>query len=304
MIKKINIALAVVFAVLFGLKLLLDFVESAKKDERRTVAAQTFQSEVSTLAPHVYFVRWEPFFAPNLVTKHDGFCLDIIREIFPNAIFDDSKDTTRIAAVRDILKSDPRAVIADFGDMKELEEFPAAEEQMFMVMLCVYTPRTSAWTYTGPESLDQLRLGWTEDFNDSPVLRAFAEKWKDTPGKAVVSEILCDAGDYFWKMIEKGELDGFVSSYGYILNSGEQDDAKAFVRYRSSKPIDRVKIRFRASNVDLEWSKAVCKAFDDGVHRLYHSGFIQRLLDYYRKDMGAKGLKDLVVPIDCYGEDK
>lgn len=304
MIKKINIALAVVFAVLFGLKLLLDFAESAKKGRRSSVAALALPSEVSTLAPRVYFMRWEPFFAPNAVTKHDGFCLDIIREIFPNVIYDSSRDTVRIETVKAILKSDPHAVIADFGDMKELEEFPTAEEQMISMVLCVYTLRTSTWAYTGPESLDQLRLGWTGDFNDSPVLRAFAEKWKDTPGKAVICDAQCDSNDHFGKMIEKGELDGFIGTYGYILNSSEQDDAKAFVRYRSSKPIDRVKLKFRASNIDLEWSKKVCKAFDDGVHRLYHSGFIRRLFEYYRNDLRTRSMKDFVVPIDNYSEER
>lgn len=304
MIKKINIALAVVFAVLFGFKLLLDFAESAKASRHRRVAAPTVSSEASTLAPHVYFRRWEPLFAPNLITKHNGFCLDLIKEIFPEAILDGTKDTMHVEAVRELLLSDPKAVIADYGDMKELEEFPVAQEQVVCVALCVYTPRTSDWSYKGADSLDQLRLGWTVDFNDSPVLRAFAEKWKDTPGKVVISDTMTDEGTYFWELIEKGELDGFVDSCGYIMNSSEQNDAKTFVRYRSSKPIDMVKIRFRASNLDPEWAKNVCQAFDDGVHRLYHSGFIHRLAEYYRKDMISKGNGDFYIPLDEYGEDR
>lgn len=305
MIKKINIALAVVFAVLFGLKLLLDFAESAKKGRRRAVAAApTVSHEVSALAPRIYFMRWEPNFAPNLITKHNGFCYDLIQEIFPNAIFDDSKDTTSVKAVKEILESDPNAVIADYGDMEELKGFPTATEQVTWTQICVYTPRTSSWQYSGPESLDQLRLGWTQDLNDSPVLRAFAEKWKDTPGKVVVRELLGDAGAYFWEMIQKGEIDGFVGTDGYTLNSSEQNDAKALVRYRSSPRIDQVPLRFRCSNIDLELSKRICQAFDDGIHRLYHSGFIKRLAEYYRKDMVARGMKDFSIPLDSYSEDQ
>ena len=304
MIKKINIALAVVFVVLFGLKLLIDFAESAKAGKRRVAAAPVLSSETSSLAPRIYFMRWEPNFAPNVITKHNGFCLDLIREIFPNAIFDDSKNTTSVEEVRKILQTDPNAVIPDYGDMDELKEFPTAKEQTVWIDLCVYTLRKNTWAYTGPESLDQLRLGWTADLNDSAVLRAFAKKWKDTPGKVFICSEMCDSGSYFLEKIQKGELDGFVGSEGFIQSSSDRNDGKAFVRYRSSKTIDSVPLRFRCSNLDPELSKKLCQAYDDGVHRLYHSGFIHRLAEYYKKDMIAKGKGEFRLPIETYSEDK
>lgn len=304
MIKKINIALALVFVVLFAFKFLLDAATAAKARKRRAAVTAAVASSASDLAPHIYFSAWPPHFSPNAVTRHNGFCLDIIREVFPNAVFDDSKDTTKLETVLELLRTDPDAVIAEYGDLPELEGFPTASEQMAWMALCVYLPRTNPWQYAGPESLDQLRLGWTADYNDSPVLRAFAEKWKDTPGKAVVYNPPRHVGDFYWERITGGEIDGFVSTVGEAEISRLDNDSKSFVRYRRSKPIDVVTLRFRASSVDLERSQRICDAFDEGVHRLYRDGTIQRLAEYYQRELSDMGLEAVKIPVECYDEDR
>ena len=86
MIKKINIALAIAFVVMFALKGLKNFKEaSAKRAAPQNRAAE--RQEASQLAPHICYGYWAGYTLENPISNRNGVLLDIVRAIFPKATF-------------------------------------------------------------------------------------------------------------------------------------------------------------------------------------------------------------------------
>jgi len=277
MIKKINIALAVVFAVLFGFKCLLDMATAAKSRTRPAPsAAQQGAPAASELAPHIYYVYRQGFYAPNRITNRNGTVMDVMKAVFPRAEFRPLRTGLSVAEIEKILADDPQGAIVEVGWRDASGRFPHSKTPVSMSALSLFLRRDCAWTYAGPESLDKLRIGWTGEMNYSPVLRKFAEKWKNTPGKAVVSSSFNYPYLVFEQDLTAAKLDAFVyySASGYYM----QDTV---IRYRRSMPFDILPLHLCVSDKDPEYAQRLLAEYEAGMERIGANGELMRIAGYY-----------------------
>ena len=267
MIKKLNLALIVAVLVILAIKYIseLDFRSRGSGD---AVAVGTVRN--AGFAPRVHYCSWHPYAAENPLTNRNGYLLDIVRAIFPRAVFVNDIDDVKDVVAR--FESEPDAITVCFGDHPLLEKFPAAPTPIGFVNIALYTSRTNPWVYTGPESLKGLRIGCDIDYLDSAVIR-------DHEPKTVFDSSVYH--DRRFDMIGK-EIDAFVTA-----NDGERslmnDTSLAeHMNFRVSKTIDRCALRFRVNSSDPEKAKLLLDAYEAGMKEITASGELSRLREYYR----------------------
>jgi len=273
MIKKINIALVVVFILMMLLKML----SSGRKEAESTLLetpVEIASEDVSQLAPRVYFSWWPPFCKIDPISKHNGFILDQMRAIFPNAEFVEVPDTCSLEDVLQQFRQDPRGVVCTMGDSIALNEFSKAPTSFAWFVLRVLTPRSSPWKYTGPDSLKRLRLCGESALMDSHLVQQLI---KDRGIKFVFmkfSEVM--------PAFERGEIDG-------VLEAGSSDWADSaydmssfeYEKIRYSPPLEKVQLVFRASNCDTNFAAEVIRDYEAGFKRIKESGIRRRICEYY-----------------------
>jgi len=282
MIKKINIALLVCCGLLFGMKIMIGCAAKIRSGAQPD-GSEEVQSpeEKSQLAPTIYYTRRAPVFAPNRVTNRNGVLMDVLREIFPQARFVGDVDVSSAHLARDVLEKVPSGVTAEYGDVPDLADFPSSKMPLGIGMVCLYLPRTSTWTYNGPNSLDALRIGFDSDFLACSALADFKRKWRDVPGKVVVLDISHLETEKLGKMVDEGKLDAYADVQISAYVSMKSDDAKTFVKYRRSAVIGQVPLFFRASRLDPEFSKRLIADFENGMRRIIRNGVLLRIFSYY-----------------------
>ncbi len=267
MIKKLNLALVLVFGLMVLVKLLRQDgpANSAPEELFRNPTATELRSE---LAPRVYYVWSPPFCKIDPLSNHNGFVLDQLRAIFPRAEFVECDDFEGANFER--WRSDPRAVACLLADSVLLTEFPKAESSPAWINLHVLTPRAKPWKYRGPESLKGLRLVASKKLASSRTVQKLVKEhdlvlsaWEThVPGKDEVDGLLEDASSDW----------SFASANTYSFD---------YENYRRSPSVGQLKMALFANNADTNFSAAVIRDFDAGFKRLRESGERQRICEYY-----------------------
>lgn len=279
MIKKVNIALAILFALLFGLKGLKELKVARERDAAAPppVSADQVRSE---LAPTVYYVHWTYFSAEDPISNRNGVLLDMLRAIFPNARFVELPG--KVESFAEKLRTDPHAVVAGFGAHPTLAGFRSAPTPMAYGKLILMTLRSNPWSFAGAESLDQLRIVTTKSFLDYGILRERYERLGgDSPQFRVLSAdtSLMEMA----AMVEAGEADAFAVS-GDIGDKGVAIDTmsiRILQRFRKSKPIDRDNVLLYVSTLDEPFAQAIVEAYETGLRNIDATGERHRIFDYY-----------------------
>lgn len=279
MIKKLNIALLVAFAVLLGLKALKNAV-SVRKTQTKAPVVQV-ASEVSDLAPVIPYAEWEGYVFRNPITNRNGLLLDILREIFPKMKLAAAPEN--MESLAKLMMEEPMAVAVGFGEHPAIEKFPRSEIPIGYSEVVVCTRRTFSWKCSGPESLEKITLGLTEDNLDYPKVRAFYEKWKDDPSHVTLYSRAKEEQMYEDFRTEK--VQGILVTKGFLENDAFGLASLYVSQLRESAPIDRGAIIFRVSNKDPEMTSALIRDYEAGMKRLRKSGVLRRIYEYYGKQL-------------------
>ncbi len=280
MIRKINILLAVVFAVMFAIKSLKSLKDSrAVRSAPPPAVAQA--DAASTLSPNVYYIYWAGYSQLNPITNRNGVLLDIVRAVFPNATL--MRECETVDEVVERLRSDDRAVLVGLGAHDALKEFPVAPTPLMYTPLVLLTLRTNPWRYTDYSSLTNLKIIADCAYLDCAVLRqlqadtakggAFLRTFPSTVTKVQLAE-----------MVLRGEADGFAMSY--LPNSeGTMKDGMNAVRiiqnFRKSPPISSDGTLFYVSGKDPAFAEACIADFEKGIRRIDKTGELRRIYEYY-----------------------
>lgn len=269
MIKKLNIALVLVFGLMMLGKLL------RQDSTANSLPEELFQNsavaeERSELSPRVYYVWSPPFCKIDPLSKHNGFVLDQLRAIFPRAEFVECGDLDQQTVGR--LRTDPRAVACLLADSVLLTEFPQAVGSPAWIDLHVLTPRAKPWKYRGPESLKGLRLSATKTLVSSRIVQKLAKE------RGFVLTIMTDNYEPNEKNGLDGHLEAVSSDWSFASVNTYSFD---YENYRRSPPIGRLTMGFFANNIDTNFAAAVIRDFDAGFKRLRESGERQRICEYY-----------------------
>lgn len=276
MIKKINILLVTSVAVLFGLNLLLNALEGKRGGSRSESVSE--ESGVSRLAPTVYYSQWHPYFSVDPISNHNGYILDLVRAIFPDAKF--VRKECPPDGFATLLDEDPMSACVNFGHHPALSRHAAAPTPIGYYQPVVYFPRISKWRYKGPASLDEICIGVDPWFFDSKVIRDFYEKWKDDPKHVRLLET-DDTMEGALDLIEAGEIQAFVDVKADMYEMQSRSSRQIVWDFRFSVPIDRVYILFRPSGADAATSAALIEAWESGMKRIAASGEKRRIQQYY-----------------------
>ena len=282
MIKKINVALAIAFAVLLtvkGLKQLKD-AATAQSTARQNVAAAQ-QADVSSLAPHVYYGYWAGYTLENPISNRNGILLDIVRAVFPKATFSHVHGNVEVFAK--IMQEDPNAVVVGFGNHPDLKQFQSAPTPLMHCPLVLMTLRTNPWRYKGAASLDELRIVADEAFLDYKVIRDLrARVGKDSGRLRLVPSTVTKVG--LAEIVEKGEADAFVMADLMNVEGATLDgltSLRFLQRFRKSKVIANDGTMLYVSGKDADFEKRVIDAFEAGIRRIEKSGERRRIFEYY-----------------------
>lgn len=268
MIKKLNIALIAAVGAILVLKVIIGLC-SGSGATASAVAFQEGEVRNAAFTPHVHYYTWIPYASENPLTNRNGYILDVIRAIFPRAVFiDDLKD---VGDTAEIFAKDPDACVVCYGDHPNLVDFPVAPTPIVQTDVVLFTDRTNPWRYRGPDSLKELRIGLDADYLDSPVVRAQENK-VILPDNITRAAQFAKIGNGVDALVSSGSDDAMIFSDTSV---GEH------VNYRRSAPIDRVGILFRISNKDPEKAKAYIEAYERGWEEIRKSGEIDRIREYY-----------------------
>ena len=282
MIKKINIVMVVAFVALLGLKGLKD--AKAARSRGGTVTANVPVETRQTPAippPHVYYARWMYFSSEDPISNRNGIMLDTIRAIFPDAKFTLLRGTTESFVEK--LRTDPRAIVVGYGLHPTFKECLAAPTPICYGKYILMTLRSNPWRYTGPDSLDKLRIVMSEGSLDCRGLRERHERLGPD------SSLLCVFPQTMTPMelaamVEDGKADAFVAEGDRGLGGDiaiEATSVRMLQRFRKSPEVGRYDIMLYVSSLEKDYSDRVIEAYEAGIRRIDASGERRRIFDYY-----------------------
>lgn len=278
MIKKLNTVLFVALLLLLGLKMVKDKLAAAPSAP--TSVAPSARVRNAEFAPTVYYMTWAPYAISNPVTKRNGYLLDLVRIVFPNARFVRVYGTVRDLAAK--LREDPSCVLCEHGEHPLLTDSVQAPTPLLSCEISVYTVRSNPWAYEGVSSLEKLCLGVTEDDLDSKVVRAHYEKFKDDPKRIrFFSGAKRDNTDWRDELTSK-RIDGYVNTRLLSVKSSLLGALAEQMLWASiSAPIDTVDVRLTVSRRDPNYARQLIEAYERGLKEAEASGELRRLRDYY-----------------------
>lgn len=277
MIRKVNIALVAAVAAVLLFKAVLVVLPDGRGGKAPKAAAKA--SEAAAVPQvHVYYLKWQPFSFENRITNRNGVFLDMMRAIFPGAPMTPLSENAADYARK--LSEDPAAVVVGFGGHPLLEGSARAPTPMTMSTLVVRSPRDSSWRYSGPESLDGLRLVARETLLDYSALRERRARFGENSDRLIVVPGSVSYADIA-NMISSGRADAFVSPGESIFASEEVTSAHIMLRFKTSPPFASEPMLLHVSNVDPEFAKAVVDAYERGLRRIAASGELDRIFGYY-----------------------
>ncbi len=277
MIKKLNIALLIAFVAILAVKMISGLVpKNVGSVPASPVAAKAESSGEPRV--HIYYVRWLNYAVENRITNRNGVLLDVMRAIFPHA--EVRYLPCPVAGFAKVLAEDPAAVVVGFGAHPALEHSVRAPTPMATASLVVKTLRGNPWRYTGPESLDKLRLVVYESLLDYEVMRARQKRFGEGSDRFQIVEEGTSVGDIA-AIIEAGKADAFVATGEASTASQEMTSARVLQRFRTSRPIANDPVLLHVSGLDPEFAKSVVDAYESGLRRIDANGVRKRIFDYY-----------------------
>lgn len=281
MIKKLNVFLFVVIGTMLVLKVALDAVRSSgtTASSERPPAGPVLNAEFS---PRIIYEPLVTLAVENPLTHRNGYMLDVLSAIFPNARFEELLLNPELA--RKVLTEDPTAVTVVYGDHPGLRDFPRAETSLATEEVVLYTLRELEWNYTGPESLAKIRIGMTEGYEDCPNLMRYCEASKTN---AHPMRVFRPSEKYYFDPTA-AVVDGVVDAIALANTdySSSPDElgitGGTIVSFNTSPVIDRVPLMFIVSKADPEYSKRLIEAYENGLKEIEASGRLRRIREYYR----------------------
>ena len=281
MIKKFNIFLVVVFVLLLGLKGLNEIRAARERDVASPDTPSDTSQEPSLPPPNVYYLHWSYFANEDPISNRNGILLDVVRAIFPGAKFKLLRGSPETFVEK--LRTDSRAIVLGYGHHPAFKGCLAAPTPLGYGKFILMTLRSNPWRYTGPESLDKVRILMSIDYLDYSILRERHEKLgPDSPLLRVLPQSTTPME--LAVMVEEGMADAFVTGGDQGDTGGialEAMSVKVLQHFRKSPEVGRDDILLYVSSLDKDYSKHLVDAYEAGIRRIDESGERRRIFAYY-----------------------
>ena len=273
MIKKINVALVVVFLAMFGLKAL---VEWRKSSSTSVVGKPVAAAEgVSDLSPTVYYYKWNPYNWDNPISRHKGFLLDQVVAIFPHARLVCVDNAPPNETPLTMLTKDPTAVTVEYGAAINTNGYPMAKTPLGWYRVCVFTRRDNPWRYQGTKSLEQISIVCDSEYLDCAEIR---DMQKRGAGRITLTN---EFDEVVSKAVLDGKYDAYLGTYANNYMRQANSSGEILQNFRRSDPIGKVHLSLIVSNLDTNFAARVIREYEEGMKRITESGVRRRICEYY-----------------------
>lgn len=267
MIKKINIAVVILFFAMLLVKMIVSLGGgSASKGVVTPIAP-----EGSQLEPTVYYPWWPPYFAEDVVAKRDGMVLDQIKAIFPRARFVGTGDYG--VTNNEKLRADRRGVTFYVREAEDVSGFVASTNALATFVIRISTLRSCPWKYTGPDSIRDIKLYVPAVVSTVPFV-------KDLIDRGVGR--IADANENVDGKLLSGQMDGYVDCAAmYKASDGTDGHSFAYEEFHFSPPLAKSDLIVLVNAADPEFAEAFIRDFDAGLERIRANGQLRRIKEYY-----------------------
>ena len=275
MVKKINIALLCVFAILFALKTLRD-LSSGKGRTAGPDPEPRAETPGSDLEVQFYCEHEPPFVSVDVITRRDGLFLDQIRAIFPKVRLVFCDETNRVDWSIRALRSNPHAIAFATREDPRFADFGKTESALGWVEYRFITYRTNPWRYTGPESLAGKKfLLDVATCKNGDILRL------DKEGVVETLDLIGPTCDYE-RLLGEDRYEGILCPYARMEHFRmEESGTVDSENFRCSPRFTACEIRLAVSSLDPEFAKRFLAEFESGFKRISESGERRRIFEYY-----------------------
>ena len=279
MVKKINIALLCVFAILFALKTFRDLSSGKGKTADPDLEARV-ETKDDDLEVQFYCEHEPPFVSVDVITRRDGLFLDQVRAIFPKVKLVFCDETNRVDWSVRALRSNPHAIAFATREDPRFADFRKTESALGCVKYRFITYRTNPWRYTGPDSLaGQKFLLDVAICKNGDILRLAKE------GVVETLDLVAPSCDYE-RLLGEGRYEGILCPYARMGNFRMEDSGSVNSEFfRCSPRFTACEIRLAVSSLDPEFAKRFLSEFESGFKRISESGERRRIFEYYGAGM-------------------
>lgn len=232
-------------------------------------------------AAEITFVadEWLPF---NGVPGSDkeGYFLDIVRAVFEpmgHRVTYIIRPWTR--AVREVEKGAYDALLGPF--ITEAPGFIFPEEEVGFTTLSFFTRIDSTWTFTGLESLEEVRLGIIQDYEYRPWLQEFRKGHPE-------SFVIVSGEDAIYRNLQlliRGRIDAIPTNEQAFRYRAKRAGVLDLVRFAGHDNIDEGRKIYIAFSPKKPTSEIYARSLSKGIREMRRSGRLNKILAKY-------GLKD------------
>ncbi len=282
MIRKLCVALVVLLIALFALKGMAVLKARRAIAPAVPAAAPAPAAVAEALAGnalHVHYQPWQPFAGHDPISGRDGYCLDVLRRIFPGASFAYDEFPSDAALIAHLADSRECATVT-LGKLPELEGFPQSKTPIAHYAITIISPRSGDWVYTGPDSLAGIRLAYSRSYLEVPLVAEHWARCRDNPARSLL--LPDDSGIADWlALAREGKCDAIV-----LTLAGENWDAgntNLDIRddFRDAGIVAEAPLFLTLSPRDPAFAARVLAEFERGMARLEADGTLARLRALY-----------------------
>ncbi len=278
MIRNACILLVGLLAALFALKAFVSL--RARRAAPAAPAAQGAPAEaLAGNALHVHYQPWQPFAGHDPISGRDGFCLDVIRRIFPGATLGYDEHPTDAALFAHVADSADCALVT-LGKHPDLAGFPQSKTPIAHYAITIVSPRASRWAYRGPESLEGIRLGYSRSYLEAPLVAEHWARHRDDPGRVLLFPDDSEVRDWLPRALA-GECDAIVLTLAAARWAADNSNLVLRDDFRDAGAVQMVPLYLTLSPKDPAFAAAVLEEFERGMARLEADGTLARLRAFY-----------------------
>ena len=271
--------------ILFGILVALCALKAITVAKGRRAHAPAPATPAAETAPtlagnalHIHYQPWQPYAGHDPISGRDGYCLDVIRRIFPRAVLAYDEHPTDAQLIAHVADS-PDCAIVTLGDHPDVDGFPRSKTPIAHYAITVVSPRKSAWRYAGPESLEGIRLAYSRSYLDAPLVADHWARHKDDPKRALLLPDDSTVADWLPRALA-GECDAIVLTLAAARWDADNTNLVLRDDFRDAGPIQRVPLFLTLSPKNPD-APAILEEFEQGMARLEADGTLARLRALY-----------------------
>lgn len=271
--------------ILFGILVALCALKAITVAKGRRAHAPAPATPAAETAPtlagnalHIHYQPWQPYAGHDPISGRDGYCLDVIHRIFPQAILAYDEHPTDAQLIAHVADS-PDCALVTLGRHPDVAGFPQSKTPIAHYAITVVSPRKSAWRYAGPDSLENICLAYSRTYLDAPLVADHWARHKDDPKRALLLPDDTSADDWLPRALA-GDCDAIVLTLAAARWDADNTNLVLRDDFRDAGTIQQVPLFLTLSPKNPS-APAILEEFEQGMARLRADGTLDRLHALY-----------------------